>query len=146
MTKKNIKTITATLLALVSLFFGTQYFDYDDQAVLTGNASSSIEELYAKRKSGVMVQFQGQIVKKLADDNKGSRHQKFIVKVAQNHTVLIAHNIDLAPRVPIDTNEMVTIYGQYEWNEKGGVVHWTHHDPGGSHEEGWIKYQGKTYQ
>ncbi len=60
--------------------------------------------------------------------------------------MLIAHNIDVAPRVPIETNQPITIYGQYEWNDRGGVVHWTHADSHGSHEGGWINFQGKKYQ
>ncbi len=82
----------------------------------------------------------------LSDDNEGSRHQRFIVKVSGGHTVLVAHNIDVAPRVPIKSNRNIAIYGQYEWNEKGGVVHWTHADSIGTHEGGWIEFQGKVYQ
>lgn len=144
MTKKNIRTTTAALIAFFSLFFGSKYFKANQEST-QNSAFNSIEDLYEKRRSGIMIQFDGVVVKKLSDDNEGSRHQRFIVKVNQHHTVLIAHNIDLAPRVPIDLNKMVTVYGQYEWNDKGGVVHWTHKDPNGTHEEGWIKYQGKTY-
>lgn len=144
MTKKNIKTTTAALIAFFSLFFGSKYFKTNSDTSSSA-MSNSIEDLYQKRKSGVMVQFNGVVIKKLSDDNEGSRHQRFIVQLNSRHTVLIAHNIDLAPRVPIGLNKSVAIYGQYEWNERGGVIHWTHKDPGGTHEEGWIKYQGKTY-
>ena len=41
---------------------------------------------------------------------------------------------------------MIEFYGEYEWNEKGGVVHWTHRDPRGNHESGWLKHKGSTYQ
>ena len=60
-------------------------------------------------------------------------------------TVLVAHNIDLAPRVPLKTKEDIEIFGQYEWNEKGGVIHWTHRDPQGTHAAGWIKYRDHVY-
>lgn len=145
MTNKNIKTITAVLIALASLFFGSNYLK-TTQDVMQISADVTIEELFAQRQSGIMVQFDGVVIKKLSDDNNGSRHQKFIVKMDNRQTVLIAHNIDLAKRVPVDVNQMVSIYGQYEWNDKGGVVHWTHHDPEGLHEGGWIKYHGKIYQ
>jgi len=135
MTKKNIKTTTAALIAFLSLFFGAKYFK-PNQASTQNSSFNSVEDLYENRISGVMVQFNGEVVKILSDDNEGSRHQRFIVKVNRHHTVLIAHNIDLAPRVPIDQNKMVSVYGQYEWNDKGGVVHWTHKDPNGTHEEG----------
>ncbi len=81
----------------------------------------------------------------MPDDNEGSRHQRFIVRVDNSLAVLVAHNIDLAPRVPAHWEDSIEIYGQYEWNEKGGVVHWTHKDPNRMHEEGWIEFQGNVY-
>lgn len=145
MSNKSIKTITTAILALISLFIGTQYFDSSVENINV-DLQSSIEQLYATRQSGVMVEFDGMIDKLLSDDLKGSRHQRFIVKLDSGHTVLIAHNIDLAPRVPLEKGKKVLIYGQYEWNDRGGVVHWTHKDPRGSHEEGWIKYKGHIYE
>lgn len=145
MSNKSIKTITTAILALISLFIGSQYFDSSVENINV-DLQSSIEQLYATRQSGVMVEFDGMIDKLLSDDLKGSRHQRFIVKLDSGHTVLIAHNIDLAPRVPLEKGKKVLIYGQYEWNDRGGVVHWTHKDPRGSHEEGWIKYKGHIYE
>ena len=144
MTKSTFKTTTAAFIALISLFLGSKYFSSQPE-LYHGGASLTVGELFTNQISGVMVQFDGSVIKTLSDDNDGSRHQRFIVEVDDGHTVLIAHNIDLARRVPINVNNQVTVYGQYEWNEKGGVVHWTHHDPQGQHEEGWIEYQGKIY-
>ena len=145
MTKRNRKAITTALVILIPLFFGSKYFK-SIGASSDHQASSSIETLYQNRQSGVMVEFEGVVIKLLSDDNEGSRHQRFIVKINNQHTVLIAHNIDVAPRVPIKANQAITIYGQYEWNERGGVVHWTHADSDGSHEGGWIDFQSKKYQ
>ena len=55
---------------------------------------------FNNHQSGRMVEFKAEVIKLLADDNKGSRHQRFIVKT-ENLSVLIAHNIDLAERVPV---------------------------------------------
>ncbi len=115
---------------------------------LWGNVAeaSSLQEAYDNHKSDVQVQGTGVVDRILNDDNKGSRHQKFILKLPSGQTILIAHNIDLAPRINSITNgDQVQFYGEYEWNKKGGVVHWTHKDPKGYHVDGWLKHKGKVY-
>lgn len=86
----------------------------------------------------------GRVNKILADDNEGSRHQKFII-ISNNLSLLIVHNIDVAPRVPVKKGDYVWVYGEYEWNEKGGLIHWTHRDKRGSHTDGFITHNKKTY-
>ncbi|TEW55382.1 DUF3465 domain-containing protein [Psychromonas sp. RZ22] len=109
--------------------------------------STSITHAFIEHRSDVQVKGRGEVVTILKDDNTGSRHQKFILKLASGQTVLIAHNIDLAPRVAsLEEGDFIEFYGEYEWNKKGGVVHWTHRDPKGNHIHGWLKHNGKTYQ
>jgi len=105
------------------------------------------QEAFVAPQSGEQVRGKGVVTRILADDNDGSRHQRFIVEVAGGRTLLIAHNIDLAPRVEgLEVGDTVEFYGEYEWNDKGGVIHWTHHDPDGRHVGGWLKHRGRTYQ
>lgn len=103
-------------------------------------------QAYAQRQSEVWLDLQGNVSKLLKDDLTGSRHQRFIVKLANQHTVLVAHNIDLAKRIPLRVGQPIQIRGRYEWNRKGGVVHWTHLDPKNRHPGGWIKYQDVIYR
>lgn len=109
-------------------------------------ANSAIEQAFAYKKSDVQVSGSGVVVKLLADDNSGARHQKFLVKINAKQTLLFAHNIDLAPRVPLQVNDNISFSGEYVYNPKGGIVHWTHHDPNGLHPAGWVKLNGQTYQ
>ena len=108
---------------------------------------SALTNAYENRKSNVQVGGSGVVILNLADDTIGSRHQKFILKIPSGQTILISHNIDLAPRInSLSKGDTVNFYGEYEWNSKGGVVHWTHHDPSGRHVGGWLKHNGSTYQ
>ncbi len=107
----------------------------------------TLNEAYENQQSDVQVQGSGRVIRILKDDEKGSRHQRFIIQLASGQTILIAHNIDLAPRInAISKGDQVQFYGEYEWNNKGGVVHWTHHDPNNRHVGGWLKHKGRTYQ
>jgi len=113
----------------------------------TPNDDSIFQQAYNNRQSNLQVQGEGVVLKLLPDDNKGARHQRFILRLSSGQTLLIAHNIDLASRIDgLGGGDKVAFYGEYEWNAKGGVIHWTHHDPGGRHIGGWLKHDGKTYQ
>ena len=110
-------------------------------------ALRTVDDLYKSQTSHVQTEDKGVVVKVLKDDTKGLKHQKFLVKVASGQTVLFAHNLDLAPRVEdIKAGDEVGFRGEYIYNPKGGVVHWTHHDPSGKHFPGWIKHNGHTYE
>jgi len=111
------------------------------------NGDHIIGKAFTNRSSNIQVQGQGTVIKTLRDDLEGSRHQKFILRLSSGQTLLIAHNIDLAPRInSISRGDSIEFYGEYEWNSKGGVIHWTHHDPGNHHTSGWVKHNGRTYQ
>jgi Protein of unknown function (DUF3465) len=116
-------------------------------AVSSGESDSAIDRAFANREHNVQVEGQGVVIKVLRDDDEGSRHQKFLLRMPSGLTILVAHNIDLASRVEgLRAGDGVEFNGDYEWSEKGGVVHWTHRDPAGRHVAGWLKHDGHTYQ
>ena len=121
-------------------------------AVFEGSANQSdssdiLYQAFENQQSDLQVQGTARVVKVLPDDTKGSQHQRFIVETNQGQSILIAHNIDLAPRVAnLSVGDTVEFFGEYEWNNRGGVIHWTHHDPKNRHPHGWIKHNGETYR
>jgi hypothetical protein len=123
--------------------------DIPDSSSSVQSATDDTEMVnaYLQHKNGVQVRDEGEVIKLLFDDTDGSKHQRFIVRTTAGFTILIVHNIDLAHRInTLKEGDTVSFYGEYEWNEKGGVVHWTHRDPHGHHLAGWIKHNGVTYQ
>jgi len=107
---------------------------------------NQLMEAFKSHKSKLWLEVGGTVSKSLRDDNKGDRHQKFILKLANGHTVLVAHNIDLATKVPLKAQDEVVIRARYEWSKQGGVLHWTHRDPRMHIEGGWIQHKGKQYR
>lgn len=100
---------------------------------------------YGLAHDSTMIEDAGLVVQLYSDDHVGSRHQRFVVRLSCGQTLLIAHNIDLARRVPVSVFDRVEFKGEFEHNEKGGLVHWTHHDPRGEHEPGWVRHEGVEY-
>ncbi|SEG18364.1 DUF3465 domain-containing protein [Marinobacterium lutimaris] len=140
---------------LIVLLFGALAYGYLDRnpglfesyTQQTSGGDDQLTRAFEQQLSDYQVEGEGRVIKVLPDDTKGSQHQRFILQLATGQTILIAHNIDLAPRIPgLKEGDQVRFYGEYEWNDKGGVVHWTHHDPGGRHVGGWLRHEGVTYE
>ncbi|MFT5288835.1 MAG: hypothetical protein ACI8QS_001119 [Planctomycetota bacterium] len=113
---------------------------------LAEDSAREIARLFKAQYSDVQVLGSGMVRALLPDDNDAPRHQKFILEMSNGMTLLVSHNIDLAPRVPLDKGDTIGFNGEYEYTDKGGVLHWTHHDPGGRHEGGWLELDGRRYE
>lgn len=107
--------------------------------------STSLQHAIATKAKDVAVEGSGKVVKLLPDDTEGDRHQRLLLDVSAQQTVLIAHNIDVGKRIAVREGATVSFKGEYVWNDRGGVVHWTHHDPRGKHPDGWVKVGEKTF-
>lgn len=137
---------------LLVLFLGGLYYAYEQSQVLP-SAERGAEQVestgpaWGPGDSDRQVQGSGRVSRILSDDNDGSRHQRFILTLASGQTLLVAHNIDLAPRIQsLQIGDTVSFHGEYEWNDKGGVIHWTHHDPQKQHVGGWLEHVGQRYE
>ena len=114
---------------------------------LEPDSDALLARLFTDNLGNVQVYGNGVVISILSDDLSGSRHQRFIIEMNSNQTLLVAHNIDLAPRIDdLSLGDRIEFYGEYEWNNEGGVIHWTHHDPDELHIDGWILHNNNIYQ
>ncbi len=66
----------------------------------SGAGSGRDCERFRRPSRGLEVAGQGVVTRILADDRAGSPHQRFILRLPSGQTLLIAHNIALADRIP----------------------------------------------
>jgi hypothetical protein len=116
---------------------------------ISASGASEIQNAFRDRRSDLWVEASGVVVKLLPDDRDGEPHQKLLVRIddADDLTVLIAHNLNAAQRVPVHEGDHLRFRGEYEWTDKGGTVHFTHapeqqrREPGG-----WIDFNGDRFE
>jgi Protein of unknown function (DUF3465) len=114
---------------------------------VVSESNQRLARAFDQHERNLQVEGTGTVTRLLSDDNDGARHQRFVVQLQTGQTILIAHNIDLAPRIiSLEVGDDVEFFGEYEWNPQGGVVHWTHRDPNRHHTAGWVKHEGRVYQ
>lgn len=141
--------LTCILLSIITPVHSEPVFTRSPLAAASTLSTSDriLARAFKMKTSGFMVKFRGTVVRKLPDDTVGSRHQKFLVRLDSGQTLLIAHNIDLAPGIShLKTKSTVTIYGEYIWNDQEGIVHKTHRKTDGTTGGGWVRHKGVTYK
>ncbi|MBO1279785.1 DUF3465 domain-containing protein [Acinetobacter nosocomialis] len=160
MTNKKNLSIGGIIVLLIAAYFGLDLSGHKKnqspssssatqhtETTFSNDGLDTIKAAYDRRQSNVQVQGSGRVKAILREDNDGTKHQKFILVLKNGLSILVAHNIDLAPKIDdLHKGDIVEFNGEYEYNEKGGVLHWTHHDPQNRHENGWLKHNGHIYQ
>ncbi|MEE9493621.1 MAG: DUF3465 domain-containing protein [Gammaproteobacteria bacterium] len=143
--KSKMKSVLTLIVLLVAAIY--QHFQGNVPSTKqTDSSTSTTQNSGTLWKANQWITIEGKVSRLLHDDNIGSRHQKFIIRQNDGSTLLVAHNIDLAKRIPLQKGDSIKLRGQYETNDRGGLVHWTHHDPMKSGSAGWIEHQNKRYE
>ena len=116
-------------------------------ATTTNPDDAAIVQDFQTHRSNVEVTADGTVVTIFPDRSSSSGvHEQFIMRLSSGGiTVEVEHNISIGRRAPLTLGDSVVVHGEYIWNGKGGLIHFTHHDPQGTHEGGYIKDNGATY-
>lgn len=101
-----------------------------------------VEKAWQNQQSNVVVQVEGKVIVEFPDFKDLSTHQQFMIVLENNHRVLVSHDIGIAKPVNVGIGSVVRVKGEYDWTRDGGVIHWTHRDPEGRREGGWVELDG----
>lgn len=85
------------------------------------------------------------VVKKLKDDTKGVKHQKWLVQNESGQIILFVHNLELCKPLNLEKNDSVKLAGEFKWTDKGALIHWTHYDPKKKRPDGYVQIKGQKF-
>src|SRR5262245_16583009 len=108
-------------LILVLALLGIGVLSCSTQPAGTRSSSTSagdeiFHRAFEQRSRNLEVEGRSKVKKILSDDNEGSRHQRFVLQLDSGQTLLVTHNIDIAPRIPdLREGDEVEFRGVYEW-------------------------------
>lgn len=144
-------SIRSHFLVLVSTLLLTGVFPTSGTFAEAARASvpAGQAELVAAQEAGRganFIEVTGvKVVRLLKDDLMGSKHQKWVVELANGREVAAVYNIDVTPRVPLKVGDVVSMGGQYIYDRGGGLLHWLHEDRRGRRPNGYVELNGVRY-
>ena len=131
------------LMAVVMSFVAcTAKIDQPDNA-------AALDDIRSGR-SGIEVVVQGTVLQilPLGPSVVSGQHERFVIAVrdGSEQDILVAHNVSIAPAVPVHRGEQVIVRGELAVDPSGPVIHWTHHDPRFRHPPGFVELNGRFYE
>lgn len=103
---------------------------------------------YSASRSHVEVVADGTVTRLLGvQPGRVSPHEGFLLRLASGCSLIVRveANTDFTGPISLERGQHVVVKGEYEYYSLGGVIHWTHRDPRGHHENGYIEAGGHVY-
>jgi hypothetical protein len=115
------------------------------------DSNGAVYDAWLAHHSGVEVTATGSVARMLGTRTGPSgTHEGFLLHLrgaaGRGLTVRVEDNTDLTGPVPLSEGESVEVRGEYVYDPRGGLIHYTHLDPRGRHAAGHILANGKVYQ
>ncbi|GAC1443086.1 MAG: hypothetical protein NVS3B17_11300 [Vulcanimicrobiaceae bacterium] len=108
-------------------------------------------EAWRAGRSKVEVTVDGSVARLLGTRaGRHGAHEGFLLHLSgaegRGLTVRVEDNIDLTGPIPLREGQFVEVRGEYVYDARGGIVHYTHRDPRANHVAGYVLVDGKYYQ
>jgi hypothetical protein len=113
-------------------------------------ANAAVYDAWRSGRSHVEVTASGSVARVLGERaGPSGLHEGFLVHLrgADGHglTVRVEDNVDVTGHIPLRTGDDVVVRGEYIYDTRGGLIHYTHHDPRGHHSSGYVRVNGRLY-
>ncbi len=115
------------------------------------SSNGAVYDAWRFHRSRVEVTANGAIARIFgAREGPSGTHLGFLLHLAgsEGHglTVRVEDNLDLTGPIPLDEGEAAIVRGEYIYDSRGGLIHYTHRDPRGRHDAGYVQAGGRIYQ
>jgi hypothetical protein len=117
-------------------------------AASQGPDDAAVCAAFSAQRSGVEVVAQGSVTRVLGvQAGRSSPHEGFLLRLDSGCAIVVRVevNTDFTGTIPLSIGQRVLVKGDYEYYSRGGVIHWTHRDPRGRHENGYVDVNGTMY-
>lgn len=113
--------------------------------------NGAVYDAWRAGRSHVEVTASGAVARILGErEGPSGKHLGFLLHLSgsagRGLTVRVEDNLDLTGTLPLAEGKAVTVRGEYIYDSRGGLIHYTHRDPRGRHEAGYVQADGRIYQ
>jgi hypothetical protein len=117
-----------------------------------GNAASNatVYDAWRTHRSYVQVTASGSVARVLGTRlGPAGMHEGFLLHLngaeGRGLTVRVEDNTDLTGPIPMSAGDDAVVRGEYIYDPRGGIIHYTHRDPRGHHPSGYVQVNGRLY-
>ena len=116
----------------------------------TDAGNAAVYDAWRAQRSSVEVTASGSVARIFGTRlGRSGEHEGFLLHLrgpgGHGLTVRVEDNVDITGPIPLQTGDDVEVRGEYIFDPRGGIVHYTHHDPRGHHSSGYVKVRDRLY-
>ncbi|MEO6990055.1 MAG: DUF3465 domain-containing protein [Candidatus Baltobacteraceae bacterium] len=116
----------------------------------TDSGNGAVAAAWQAHRSHVEVTASGSVARVLGTRvGPSGAHEGFLLHLrgaeGRGLTIRVEDNVDLTGPIPLRAGDDVEVHGEYIFDPRGGLVHYTHRDPRGHHPSGYVRVGGRLY-
>jgi hypothetical protein len=117
----------------------------------TDDANGAVYDAWRTGRSHLELTASGSVARTLGlRRGPSGMHEGFLLHLrgsaGRGLTIRVEDNVDLTGPIPMAAGDDVEVRGEYVYDERGGLIHYTHLDPRGRHPGGYVRVHDKVYQ